>query len=501
MITVSWNRFDGGMTNEPRDPREAVQRVIKHFDNYTRSYKLTPYRSMKLDAITESTLDVFRIQNLVVTNTGLFGVGVVSGADGHTQVYTKTTPTDPTAVWTTAPGTSTSGSSVESNIGAVVYHNYIYGVNSGGIWKYGDITSGGSATFTYNDYTTHIPTANGLVHSKDDVMYWPSGNLILKNDSGSWSVGLTLPTNSTVNSIAEYNNYLAIACDQADGTVVVYLWDRDTSLTTLSEKIDWGVGSIKHIENIGGTLCGVSTTSANLTSLMPRVMFKYYDGTHVITFEEYVCTSITFPANPSKQKFNNLFYFLASIVKDGTTFTGVWKIFKNPQGQMAVSFDKLPRNDTAIGLLKGFIRWGDYTFISYLITGTNAYTIWRTDDQANYTATSIYESTINPEEPERRRGAAGTRSNQKQLKAIALSTEPITSGQSAVLKYRVDGGAWSSAIVTNSTVGDVTNEAWVDVNTGKSFTNGREYEFRLESTGGAEITEVKYKYEIMNTLL
>lgn len=456
---------------------------------------------MKLDAITESTLDTIRIQNFVITNTGLFGVGIVGGGDNHTQVYTKVTPTDPTTVWTAAPGTSTSSSSVELNIGAVVYHNYIYGVNSGGVWKYGDITTGGSATFTYNDYTTHVPTANGLVHSKDDIMYWPSGNLVLKNDSGSWSVGITLPTNSAINSIAEYNNYLAIACDQADGTVVVYLWDRDTSLTTLSEKIDWGVGSIKHIENIGGLLCGISTTSANATSLMPRIMFKYYDGARVITFEEFVCTSITFPNHPNKQKFNNLFYFLATMVIDGTTFAGLWKIFKNPQGQMAVSFDKLPRNDTTIGNLEGFIRWGDYTFIAYLISGTAAFTIWRTDDQANYIATSIAESTINPEEVERKRGSAGDRSKQKQLKAVALSTEPITSGQSAVLKYRVDGGSWSSAIITSNVVGTVTLEAWTDINTGNAFLNGREYEFRIESTGGAEITEVKYKYEVMNTLL
>lgn len=494
MITKSWNQFDGGMTNEPRDPRESVQRVIKHFDNYTRSYKLTPYRSMKLDAVggNESSLDQFRIQNFVITNFGLYGVGIVGGGDIHTQVYLKTTPTDPTAVWTTAPGIGTSASSVELNIGAVVYHNYIYGVNTGGVWKYGDITT--SPTFTYNDYTAHIPTANGLVHSKDDIMYWPSQNLILKNDSGSWSVALTLPTNSAINAIAELNNYLAIACDQADGTIVIYLWDRDTSLTTLSEKIDWGVGSIKHIENIGGILCGISTTSANATSLMPRVMFKYYDGTRVVTFEEFICTSITFPSNPSKQKFNNLFYFLATMVIDGTTFNGLWKIFKNPQGQMAVSFDKLPRNDTTVGLLKGFIRWGDYTFIAYLILGTGAYTIWRTDDQANYTATSIYESEINPKMPE------ADRTQLKQLKAVALSTELITTGQVVTLKYRVDGGSWSSAVISVP-VGEVNKEAWTDINTGLAFVNGNEFEFRVESTGGAEITEVKYKYEIRKTLV
>ena len=177
MRTISWNKFDGGMTADPREPGVDVCRSIIGFDDYTRSYKLTPYRDMIKDVVTESSLDAYAIQKFVTTNSGIFGVGRVGSADAHTQVYSKVTLTDPTSTWTTAPGTSTSASSVEVFIQPVVYHNYIYGVNTGGVWKYGDITSGGGEAFTYNEYTTHVPNAQGLVHSKDDILYFPSGNL------------------------------------------------------------------------------------------------------------------------------------------------------------------------------------------------------------------------------------------------------------------------------------------------------------------------------------
>ncbi len=502
MRTISFNKFDGGQTNEPRDPREDVCRVIKHFDNYTRSFKLTPHRSMKLDAVPgfESTLDEFRIQKMLIANGTLYGVGVISSFDLHTQVYRKVTNGDPTSVWTSAFNGS-NGFGVESNIGALVYHNYIYGVNDQGVWKYGDIT--GAPTFNSLDYSAHVPTAPGIVHSKYDIMYWPSNNLILQNDlhTGSgWSVALTLPTNCTIKSICENGNFLAIAVDQPDTTSTVYLWDTQTTLNDLSEKIDWGNGSIKVIETIGGVLCGVSVTSSGLDSINPHVLFNYYSGSRVVTFERFVCSSVII--RPDKQKYNDLFYFLAEMTIDGTDYKGTWKIFKSSQGNMSVSFDRLPRNDVNLNSasLHGFIRWGDYVFISYNnSTDSDKYTLWRTDDQTNFSATSIYETTINPLQSERYRSSAGTRSNKKQILGVALGTEPLTSGQVATLQVRVDGGAWKT-VITSNVVGTVVKENTF-TSTKTRIPNGREYEFRITSTGGAEITEVKYKDEVNETQL
>ena len=509
------------MTNDPRDPREAVCRNISGFDDYTREYKLTPFRSQVVDVVsptTEASLKEYRIYSMVAAagpaGVNLYGNGTVSSSNGYIQIYMKTVAGgstesyDPTTPWGTARGTSTA-TMTDAGVGMVLYHNYLYGGNgTSGIWKYGDITTAGGETFTNLDYNLHPATAPGLVHSKDDCLYFPSNNMILRNNNGSWSVALTLPTNCTIASICEHGNYLTIAANQADGTGSVYLWDRSATLNTISEKIDWGVGHLYLIESIGGVLCGISTTANSSTSIDPRVMFKYYSGTRVVTFEELVCAWGSTVTIKGKQTFNNLFYFLAEITTNGTAYKGLWKIFKNPVGNLAVSFDRPPRNDVTIntGTLHGFYRWGDYVFIAYGDpTNSDAYTIWRTDGAGNtFTATAYLETTINPLQAERIRGQSGTRSAKKSLIAVGLASEPLTAGQQLVLKYRVDAGAWVTIFTATYSAdpnkSNVAHEATFD-SAGKQFRTGREYEFRVESTGGAEPTELKYKIEELETLL
>jgi len=152
------------MVSDPREPMEDAALSCINFDNYTNAYRLIPFRGMKVDANSESTLSAYNITKMVVANYIMYAIGATAS---KTQVYVKVTgggseSADPTSQWGPALGTSTSANSVESNIGLVLYHNYLYGVNTNGVWKYGDITS--SKTFTYNDYTTYIPTAPGIVH-------------------------------------------------------------------------------------------------------------------------------------------------------------------------------------------------------------------------------------------------------------------------------------------------------------------------------------------------
>jgi len=488
-VLIKFDTTNGGMTNDARDTTPGVFRVTKNFDNYTNTHKLTPHRSMEVDAVTESTLDEFRITKFVPTSSGLFGFGVVSSADSHAQVYVKTTASDPTAVWTTASGTSTSASGgARSDVLFVLYRNYLYGANSTGVWKYGDISgSPGTQTFTYNEYTTNVPTAQGIVHSKDDILYIPSNAKIIVNNAGSWSVGLTLPTNSTITSICEHGNYLAIACDQPEGTSVVYLWDRDSSLSTTSEKIDWGVGSLKLIENIGGTLVGISTTSANLTGLTPKVMIKYYNGADVDIIKEYECSLATIVAG--KQKFNNLFYFLAEMTIEGTALKGLWKIAKKPGGGLTVSFDRMPRNDTALdaGTLKGFYRWGDYVFIAYLVPTTGLYTVWRTNDQATYSASSIVE-TIKYD--------AGDAGAFKDTVGATVTFEPLPSGGSVSLAYKCDAETSFTTLFTHTTQDSVSHSAVNVESTGAKVPQHKLIEWRITSSGGAEITGFECLEEI-----
>jgi hypothetical protein len=110
-----------------------------------------------------------------------------------------------------------------------------------------------------------------------------------------------------------------------------------------------------------------------------------------------------------------------------------------------------------------------------------------------YGATSVYQTVINPNMPEEHRD------KKKQVASVVVAFPPLVSGQQVVIKYRVDGGSWTT-LLTATTVGRTVAEAVYDV-TGKKLTPGTEYEFRVESTGGAPITELQYGYEIFATLI
>jgi hypothetical protein len=243
------------------------------------------------------------------------------------------------------------------------------------------------------------------------------------------------------------------------------------------------------MESLGGVKVGISVFN-DAATLLPRLVIQYYNGSEVIPLLNFQCSLAT--VGTWKQKFENSLLFLAELTIDGQAHKGLWKLAKTTSG-FVFTLDRLPRNDTALGAasLKGFYKTGDYVFITYLNPADTKYTIWRTNDQASYTATSVFETAINPGMPEQDRSA------KKQLQAVSLSFEPLPASAQGVLKYRVDGGAWTT-ILTETTDGQVTSEQVIDAN-GDEFTSGREYEFRVESTGGAEITEVKYKYQVLPT--
>jgi hypothetical protein len=357
--------------------------------------------------------------------------------------------------------------------------NKLYGGNATGIWSYNLTTP----AFLYNENTS-IVAGPALVHSKDDTMYVLSGTVIASNDNGSWNnSALALPSDVVSGDICEDGDYLSIAVNRLNGNVTEYQWDRDSSLTTTSASIDWGTGTLLFIENLGGVKVGVFVEN----SLNPKLILKYNTGTEIVTIAEFHCTLAT--VGTWKQKYNNALLFLAELTIDGVAHKGLWKLERTSTG-FIFCLDRLPRNDTALGAgsLKGFYRSGDYVFISYLNPADDGFTIWRTNDQASFAVTSAIETTINPGMPDADRTA------DKKLMAVSLSTEPLPEGGDVQLFYRVDGNDWT-LILEQQDEGSLTTEQPLDAS-GVAFTDGREYEFSIQSTGGAVITEVKYKYQV-----
>ena len=495
MPKVSINKFNGGIVNDPRDPSENVARMVTGFDILTNAYKMSPYHDSESG---DSSASTSKKQNFCIalrtgTTYSLYALGVVSGT-GRAEVMYKDITTGAAndlddATWTaTGNYQSASGS---TNFELFVYYKktgLVYGAKSfTHIWAYDP--DGGDAFAETHQALTYTNIAQGIVHSKDDVLYIPYDNKIAKNDNGSWTVAaITLPTHLYITSITEFGNYLAIGCAPLSGVgdSVVFLWDRDSSLATLSDSINWGSETLKIIEEVGGLLIGISTSGGNSTRFQDRIVFKYLSVSNAIPFKTLEGgTATVLPI--IKQKFNDRLYFMMTISLNGSIREGVWSVGRNsPNDPMSVVFERTPNNDTALtgGVMKGFFIIGDYMFISYV--DNSAYVLSKTNDQASYTATSSWESTINPKMD------SDDRTKRKQLTAVLLSYEPLPTAGQGVLKYRVDGGAYTT-IFTETTDSVVVTEKR------ESFTEGREYEFKIESTGGAKITGFEYEYKVLQS--
>ena len=505
IIETTISRFDGGMTNDLRDPRQNVARVVSNFDVLTNPRKMTPYRSSETG---DSLASTNKIQNFAIgirtgTTNSLYGLGVASGTAIAKVFYKDLTTGSANDLddgdWTgTANNASASGA---TSFNLFVYYArtaLIYGARAGThIFAY-DPT--GSAAFAdTHQALTYTNIAQGLVHSKDDVLYIPYDNKIIKNNNGVWTAAaLTLPTHLVITSISEYGNYLAIACAPLSGigNSRLFLWDRNETTTTLAESIDLGVGSVRVIEEIDGVLIAISqkggTSSAGpgspagTISFGDRVIFRYLNGNQAEKFMEIIGGANTTKLPIYRQKVDNRLYFQMLISFNGAIRDGVWSIGRSsPSAGFGLVHERTTNNNTALTTsdsLTGFLAVGDFLFQSYSVSST--FNMTKTDDTALYSHNSIYES---------KRYDAGDASLKKELKGITIKHEYLPSGASVTVKYRVDQTTSWASILTSSTTNAISNSAVALQSLPKDY---KEIEFQILSTAGAEITGLSFQEEI-----
>ena len=513
IIETKITDFSKGITSEIREKDYRCARMVKNFNAHDFSNKLVPLGSAvsgDADAATNK-IQNFEIAKFGANDYRIFGLGVTGT---KAKVFVAELGTDIT--WSAL----TNG--VASAMTAVDFELFIYYAKTGRIYGAADGTTiwcvdpadaqsidesdGGDqyaitlATAYENPRTntdaTKRPFIGGLVHSKDDVLYIFHDNIISSNDgSGDWTdPALTLPTNKRITSICEYGNYLAIATKTVGeiGNSVVYLWDRDSSLATLTESIDWGEGNLQILEQIEGGLIGISISATTATILKSKITFRYYSGGVPIIFRQLVSEDIYLSNNlpRTKRKVNNCLYFSMKIKFGGTTQEGIWKVGKNiTTGQFTLSMDKGANNDTALtsGEIHGFHIIGDVTRIAY--TDNGAVAMSAILFSAGYTANSTYESLI----------FNGDDSGKtKKLISVGVMTEPMVADGQIVLKYKKDADTSWTPIFTNTTNDDIYHESINIESSGATLPQFREIQFQILSTGNAVVTGLKFKYEIIS---
>lgn len=491
-LEITINNFSGGISDDPREDNGTKFQTAKHFDVFSNPTRLTPYRSLEADTHDGSTstgMKQYFVQDYVYASASakLYGLGQ-TGA-GLTKIVSKADAT--TGNWTL--NATSEGTGAVKNGCLVEYKDYLWGFQgTTQVFRWGLLSGTPAITNSQGTVGTITSVAQGII-AKDDNLYLPYNNKLARVTLGGTvnDAVLTLPTNFKITSICNYGNYLAIGCapiSTFNGVSKVYLWNLTS--TDVQEAIDWGEGELRVLETIEGYLVGVTDRYLNNATGAGRgsMIIQIYSGGVPQVVKEVFTQALTGKSIPlQKTVKNNRLFWAAKIMTNsaGTTYNeGIWSFGrKNVNFPFALSLDIIDENVTTSGI-QAIGSAANYFFISHSGDGS----IDKTNDAAVYTFTSVYESQIFD---------FGDVDSDKTLLSLKVSFRKQLTGESLTARYRVDGATAWTLIGTYDT-DDTLSYTFLGVS-GELFASGREYEFRLESTGGLELTGFKAKARVNDT--
>lgn len=498
--------FSGGLLEDKRLSSPSHFGITKHFDTFTYSTKLVPYyktiASLGLSGQSVTNLKLkkflYAASDAAGTIFRLFGLGTAAFGDVYTFVLDTSINTNH---WVAlANGSSASGAT--SNDVFFYYKGFLYVLAGGNTLKKVDATgvaviNDDYQTVTYDNTTPWA--VQPVLHPSDDIAYFFGSNVVHKLDNTTWTGSvLTLPSSMTVKCAIPFGNYLAIGCTTL-GTIdvrsVVFLWDRDSSLTTLTERIDFGEGSLAHLANLNNRLIGVADFySSNALALQKgKILIKRGNGELSEVLNEITTDATVTSGLLSNNRVvrNNKLYFPMSATLKSDSRLGIWVVDSNGK----VALDTIEENATQYD---GIFTTGNMWWIAHSGNGS----VSHTDLSLGYSSTlaSVYESLVLATVHVTNRGVAiQNNSVQKKLVALTVTCDQLPTGGQIVAKYRVDGATSWTTIFTYSTVGGFGHSAVNIESTGGNLPTYNEIEFRFESTGGAAFTGFTYKGETLDT--
>jgi len=505
METVFVNRFDGGIAFDPYGGGLGQFSVAKHFDTLTYPDRLYPLRGMSAD--TSGT----GIGNLLVGSDGNFyGLGWRS-AD-HTKVR----------VWTRASG-SWVALTQDTNSG-LSYDCFVeYHTSTGARRLFHSTTTNAIGIIDPTDAVapdTHLITystiCQGYVHPSTDILYIGYDNKVMANNNGTWTdVAFTVPANYRVSALGRLGNYLAIGCtpsvsgvdNQGSGLKAkVFLWDQDTSNALAADTLDWGTGKLQVLNGdlYKDTLIGISDGGTGSSVDYDSIVIRAHNEPEPIAELPTKKQTSFVPDASINPRVNFVdkgrLYFSVNLIGGSTSpsYYGLWSLGKSKlTGRYVVNLERVATTgNTETGVIAAAIS-GDVAAMVHSSAGTLSITDSTDSAGDQWTATSVYESLVNPQMT----AIDATRS--KQLCSFGVVLYPLPSTGQVVAKYRVDGGAWTTIFTKTATSPDTNTTSFEQVfdAIGNTFTAGREYEFRLESTGFAQIVGYAYKYRVLPTTI
>lgn len=494
-VSIKVNNFEGGISDNPRKASASEFILSKHFDIFSDTQKLTPYRSLEADtatSVSSTDLKQYVVRDFLYASksTKLYGLGVNGSA--QTKIVEKSDAT--TGLWD-LPASSEGNGARQSNC-LVEFQDYLWGFQgTNQIFKWGLLSGTPSITNSVATVATAITSVAQGIIAADANLYLAYNNAVVRIAPGLTitDVAKVVPSNFKITSLTNYGKYLAISCapvNSFNGTSKVFIWDLSSDL--FADSIDWGEGDLMVLENIEGYLVGVTNRYLNNSVGAGRgsLIIQTYSGGSPQVEKEIFTQKLTGLAMPiSKAVKNNRLLFAAKLMTNsaGTEYNeGIWSFGrKNAKYPWALTLDVIDENVTTAGI-QAFGTAGNFFFIAHSADGS----IDKTDDTAAYTFTSILETQIYD---------FGDVDVEKRLEAIKVSFRRLATGEVLTVKMKTDDASVWTTVGTFNTVGKLSR-TFLQLSTGANFPTGQEYKFRLESTGGLEITSYSLKATPLNAV-
>jgi len=508
-------RWDGGIEDDARTPPRNGGALVKHFDIFSNPYKLTPYRSTEADHATNvSATDAkqYDIRHFQLASTGLlYGLG--KEGNGYPKVLRKADPT--TGNWLSSNGGDAATAEGEGDAaritGCFIEWASAFWFFQGTNQLAKVLTADGVITNSVTTVGSTITSvAQGVVGPDDNLYLFYNNKVVRVDNTGTPSddVLTNLPSDMRITCAASIGTYIAIGMaygtsDTASptGRSKVFIWDMTTT-DDINDVIDWGEGALMCLGNIEGRLVGVSNnaleTPSGLTSLAVgkgAMTVRMWNGSVAQVMKEMIANqSVTLGRFIRDVVIkNNKMYWVASVPfglstsTESTYHIGIWCFGrKNVNSDFALTLDYIADSvlDSSNYYINSFGAAGNYWFINH----SADFSIAKTDDTANFTETSTYDTVIMNLEDS---------SVTKKLVGVTLYTEPIPSGGSVTVAYRIDNETSYTTIFTNTTQNDIRHSAINIESSGAELPDFKELQLRITCTGGVEITGLRFRAEVI----
>jgi hypothetical protein len=363
--------------------------------------------------------------------------------------------------------------------------------------------------------------AHGGTIWQGSLWTWKDDNYIYKIDGATpdFVQKVKISTNQTIIELVPYGNYLAIVCTASqtsdEGVSRMMLWDgQNLSVTPFAEIVDIGSGVVAGADILDGLIyVGINFLNGKGFRL------KAYSGGVFQTVYTYngrknlTGDNIRAQIASVLKAYTGYLYFMVVGARPGSTGASNYEMVLFRYGKTNLgqtnklsaykSLEVIPTVGNTLGVLGNDFIVNENEFFAGSLINDNficavVYEAGYKTRQIYTNPTTTYASQAGVIETSIYTG--GNSYINKPLMGVSIMNTPLTTGQSIVLKYRKDAETTWTTLATEDTLNSISLELLADTN-GLELPTFKEIAFRLELTGGAEVTGLLIKFNEENSTI